>query len=536
MSLYGTMKYRWLLIVLIALLFVQCAKRGTPTGGIKDEIPPVMLKANPPLLATGFNEKRIRLYFDEYIKLNDIRKQLIVSPPIKEGGYSVSPMSGASKYIQIDIKDTLDLNTTYGFNFGKSVVDNNEGNPYPYFQYVFSTGDYIDSLSVSGEITDAIKRQPDSFVSIMLFAIDSTYTDSVIYKQPPTYITNTLDSNTTFKVNHVKAGQYLLIALKDMANNYKFDQNIDKIAFYHRPIELPKDSVFAVMNLFQEERDFKTSRPFVISKNRIGFGFQGRSDSLNVTLTTPMASDFKSITTFDQTTDTLYYWFRDIENDSLNFEVNKKTFTLKMSNKESDSLTLSFSPKGNLPLSESLFLKSNTPLVSKNDSLMSILDQDSIPVSFSTTLLDNRLDLKFNFEVVPNEKYSVQLLPEAVTDFFGSVNDTLQFGITTKSRADYGAIRLRVSNIPSLPFIIQLTNQKEEVVREQIVSEEQGEYAFENLTPSKYYVRVILDKNNNGRWDSGSFLSRTSPEPVYHYPPLLDVRANWDLQETFILN
>ncbi|MDG1760636.1 MAG: Ig-like domain-containing protein [Flavobacteriaceae bacterium] len=521
---------------MITLTLVQCAKRGTPTGGIKDEIPPVLLKSNPPLLATGFNAKRIRLHFDEFIKLKDIRKQLIVSPPIQEGGYSILPMSGASKYIQIDIKDTLEPNTTYAFNFGQSVVDNNEGNPFPYFRYVFSTGDYIDSLFVTGEITDALKRQPESFVSVMLFAIDSTYSDSVIYKQPPAYLTNTLDSSAAFRISNVKAGKYLLAALKDVANNYTFDQNIDKIAFYPTPIELPQDSLVESLTLFQEETNFRATRPFVISKNRIGFGFRGRSDSLDIKLTTPMSSDFESILTADEKTDTLYYWFRDIENDSLVFSVNKKDYTLKLNTKEPDSLSLSVSPKGTLPLSESLFIKSNTPLVAKNDSLITILNQDSIPVSFSAKLLENHLDLKFDFEVVPNEKYRIELLPNALTDFFGSTNDTLQFGISTKSRADYGAIRLRVGNPPSFPFIIQLTNEKEEVVREQIIYEERGEYSFENLTPSKYYVRVIIDENNNGKWDTGSFLSRTFPEPVFHYAPLLDVRANWDLQETFILD
>ena len=324
------MKHPWILIVIVTITFVQCAKRATPTGGIKDEIPPVLLRSNPPLLATGFNEKRIRLHFDEYIKLKDIRKQLIVSPPIKECGYNVLLMSGASKYIQIDIKDTLEPNTTYAFNFGQSVVDNNEGNPFPYLRYVFSTVDYIDSLSVSGEITDALKRQPESFVSVMLFAIDSAYTDSVIYKQPPAYLTNTLDSSATFKINNVKAGKYLLVALKDVANNYTFDQNIDKIAFYPTSIELPKDSVIGSLALFQEETNFKASRPFVVSKNRIGFVFRGRSDSLDIKLTSPMTDDFESVLTADEKSDTLYYWFRYIKNDSLVFNVNKKDYTPKI--------------------------------------------------------------------------------------------------------------------------------------------------------------------------------------------------------------
>jgi hypothetical protein len=139
-------KTNFLLICLISILITQCAKRGIPEGGPKDETPPFLIKAEPKQNSVNFKEKRIRLYFNEYIKLNDFRKQLVVSPPIDKGLYSISPQSGASKYIQIDINDTLPKHTTYVFNFGQSVVDNNEGNPLPFFKYVFSTGKYIDSV------------------------------------------------------------------------------------------------------------------------------------------------------------------------------------------------------------------------------------------------------------------------------------------------------------------------------------------------------------------------------------------------------
>ena len=167
--------------VFFCLFFTQCAKRGFPEGGPKDENPPMLINAIPKENSANFNENRIRLYFDEYIKLDDFRKQLVVSPPIKKSSYSISPQSGASKYIQIDINEDLSKNTTYVFNFGQSIVDNNEGNILPFFKYVFSTGKYIDSLKISGNIKNAFKRNSDKFISTLLYQIDENYLIPHIY-------------------------------------------------------------------------------------------------------------------------------------------------------------------------------------------------------------------------------------------------------------------------------------------------------------------------------------------------------------------
>jgi hypothetical protein len=153
------------------------------------------------------------------VKLKNLNKQLIVSPPMKYNP-EVSPMT-PSKIINIKIKDTLQENTTYSFNFGQSIEDNNEGNPYNQFKYIFSTGSYIDSLKVSGTIKDALNKKEDSFVSVMLYEANSKFNDSMVYKSVPRYITNTLDSLKTFKIENVKAGKYLLVAMKDANSNNK---------------------------------------------------------------------------------------------------------------------------------------------------------------------------------------------------------------------------------------------------------------------------------------------------------------------------
>ena len=149
-------QYRYILI-LLAVLMVGCAKRGNITGGLTDTIPPVLKQSIPKNFSTGFNGNEVKLFFDEYVKLKDVNKQLVVSPPMNTPP-TITP-TNASKYITIKIKDTLQPNTTYSFNFGQSIQDNNEGNPYPQFKYVFSTGTYIDSLSVNGTISDALEKK-----------------------------------------------------------------------------------------------------------------------------------------------------------------------------------------------------------------------------------------------------------------------------------------------------------------------------------------------------------------------------------------
>ena len=135
------MKHRLLyipIVLLFLLSFTDCAKKGSPSGGIKDSIPPVIVKSNPENYSINFSENEIRIYFDEYIKLKDLQKELIVSPPLKYPP-TITPLS-TSKVLKIKIDDTLKENTTYSFNFGNSIVDNNEENAFKYFKYVFSTG------------------------------------------------------------------------------------------------------------------------------------------------------------------------------------------------------------------------------------------------------------------------------------------------------------------------------------------------------------------------------------------------------------
>lgn len=527
------------LFLFLFLTLLNCAKRGSPTGGEKDIIPPKMISAEPDTSSTNFKEKRIRIYFDEYIKLKDIQKQLIISPPMKTTP-QIMPQGNASKYIDIKISDTLKENTTYVFNFGQSIVDNNEENPYSFFKYVFSTGDYVDSLTVDGYVTDAIQKKPDDFVSVLLYEIDSTYTDSIIYKKLPTYISNTLDSTSSFQISNIKAGKYMLIGLKDNSGTNTYAPKADKIAFISDFIEVPTDSVYR-LNLFKENSYYRTARPELAAKNRIIFGYEGYGDSIKIDLLYPTPPpDYKYRVLKDKEKDTLHYWFAGIEADSLIFQITnppvmvKDTFTVRTKELYNDTLTLSPAKKGN-PFKEPFAISANTPITGITKEKISVLDKDSLPVDFNPDIDEKENLLYLKWEVLPNEKYQVTLLPEAIENMFGEHNDTLSYSLNTKSFADYGNLRITLRNADSFPAIIQLTTEKGEVKDEVYAIEEQDHYDFNYIAPGKYLLRVIFDENGNRKWDTGNYLDKIQPERVSHFPEVLDIKANWDMEQEFIL-
>ncbi|WP_298419324.1 Ig-like domain-containing protein [uncultured Kordia sp.] len=536
------MKHRLLFFSIAALLFlslINCAKRGVPSGGDPDTEPPKMVKSQPEEFTTNFDQKRIRIYFNEYIKVKDIRKQLIISPPIKEGGYTVYPQSGASKYIDIQITDTLQKNTTYSFNFGQSIVDNNEENPYEYFKYVFSTGDYIDSLEVGGAIKDALDKNPETFVSVMLYEIDSTYNDSTIYKKVPTYITNTLDSVSDFKLSNLRAGTYKLVAMKDVANNYLFNPKTDKIGYVEEEVTVPTDSLYTI-TLFKEIPAFKATRPAQISKEMIAFGYEGKSKDMKIDLVSKVSDSFRYKITQDPKKDTLRYWFKHLtpKTDSLIFNVSKgtyaKEFTVKLKDLEGDSLQLKTSHRGGIPLNADFSISANTPIVAIDKNIISIQNKDSVAVEFTSKFNEekNRLDILFDKE--ESQRYTVTMMPKTITDFYEEANDTLNYTLTTKAKTEYANIKLTLQNAKEYPLIIQIVTDKLEVIAEKYITEPKPTYDFLNIEPQNIFIRAIFDTNKNGKWDTGNFLKNIQPERVAYIQKKIELRANWDWDETFI--
>ncbi|MGL2962517.1 Ig-like domain-containing protein [Flavobacterium sp. RSB2_4_14] len=522
-----------LLSFVFVLALVSCAKRGSITGGDKDTIAPVLMASFPKNFSTNFNGKEIKLVFNEYVKLKNLNKQLIVSPPFKKQP-EVLPLN-ASKTLTIKLKDTLLPNTTYSFNFGQSIEDNNEGNPYSQFKYVFSTGSYIDSLALNVKIKDALEKKVDNFVSVMLYEINEKFNDSTIYKESPRYVTNTLDSLQLVKIENIKAGKYLLVALKDNGNN-KFDPKSDKIGFQKNYISVPNDTIFEV-ELFKEELPLKIVKPTQASKNRLLMGYEGKPKNVKVSVKNG-SEIIPSVITQMPKKDSLQIWFKPIKVDSLNVSVQKesynKEFTVKIKDQKKDTLSINTDFNGNLPLREKFALNSSIPLVKVDKSKISIRNKDSLVVDFTTAYDDFNQKLYLDFKREPLEKYTISLLPSALTDFYENVNDTLNYAVATKNSSDYGNLKVILENVKKFPIIVELTD-KDGKVKATEYSEKNNVIEFLALEPNKYTLRIIYDDNKNGVWDTGSFMEKRQTEEVIYFPKEIDVRSNWDVEQPFNL-
>lgn len=528
-----------LLVVLLLLGMVQCAKKGMPEGGPEDEDPPEFVRASPENFSTNFNRDEIRIFFNEYIKLQNPQQQIIISPPMNPKP-SIMPMGSARKDVKIEIFDTLQENTTYTINFGKSIVDNNEGNELPYFKYVFSTGDFLDSLSVTGTVSDANLKEPKESVSVFLYEIDTAFSDSSVYKQTPRYVTYSHDSLHTFELENLKEGTYQLVAIIDNNDNYNYNPKSEKIGFIEEHITLPTDSTFH-LKLYKEKLAFEPKRPKYYKGQQILIGYEGTAmlDSIEVNLLNNQPPDYQSRIIKDAETDTLYYWYNPIpETDSLSLEVvspgRRDTLAVKTAELERDSLTVTTEPSGNIEFNQNFKFKGNTPLVDREENLIRVLDKDSAEVNFSTELRRNQNELVLFFDREENNSYDIQALPGALTDMFGDSNDTINQKITTKPYSDYGSVILRLQNVEDFPIITQLTGVDGEVKAEQF-SEGETNFNFRFLTPGKYLIRVIYDENGNQQWDTGDYLEKRQPEEIKYYRDTIEVRSNWDLNETFIL-
>ncbi|OJH11152.1 hypothetical protein FPG87_11945 [Flavobacterium psychrophilum] len=530
-------KFRTLIIVFCTLLFaVSCAKRGTITGGDKDITPPKIISSFPENFATNFSKNTIKITFDEYIKVKDLQKNLIVSPPMKSP-IIVLPQGSASKYITIKIADTLKQNTTYSFNFGKSIVDYNEGNPYQQLKYVFSTGPFLDSLSIEGIVKDSYEKNTDKSVNVMLYEVDQKYNDSIVYKETPRYITNTGDSLKSFKLENIKAGKYKLIALKETGENYKFDPNKDKIGFYNQIISVPDKSVFE-LELFKEELIFKAKKPSQASGNRVIVGYQGKVRNLKIEAKRNQNVIKTRVTKFEGK-DSIQVWFLPIKNDSIQLNIEnekyKKDYMVKLKNQHQDSLKLSPKQTGTISFRENFAIATKTPLDKFDLTKMILTKKDSSKVVFKTKYDEFNQNFEVLFTKEPEEKYTFSLLPNAIEDYLGQKNDSLTFRFSTSALADYGNLKVNLKNPKSFPLIIELTDKNGKIIASEY-SEKNPIVEFFLLDPQKYLVRVVYDQNKNKQRDTGSYSAGSQPEEVVHYPSEIDIRANWDVNQDFDLS
>jgi uncharacterized protein (DUF2141 family) len=517
------------------LILVSCAQIRPLTGGEKDIEPPNELESTPINGATNFIEKTIVVEFDEFIKLTNVTSQLIVSPLMETP--PVIMVKG--KKLVIKLQSDLSENTTYSLNFGNAITDITESNIFPNYKYVFSTGPIIDSLSYSGTVLNAFDLSKKESIYVLLY---DQFEDSIPLKELPRYVALT-DKEGKYSITNIAQGEYKFFAIKDINSNYLFDLPNEEIAFMDETIFIDSISSENTIHLFEEESELQFLKK---AENKIF----GKIDiQLNLPakdlIITPLEQSFDKqwyIEDRNTTGDILTLWLLVKDTfDNLEIEIkdgNEVIDTANVRILQSDefadtTLLISTNIKSSFDLNQNLIIELPRPLIGyQSDSILFYEDSVLIAVKNIQMIEVTKLELVYDFK--EDKEYDLFIPPGTFEDIFGLKNDTIYSKFKTKKEADYGIINLTVAPSFSENYIIQLF-QKEKLIQETYLKDS-AEVQYKYLIPGDYELKLIIDNNNNQKWNTGNYIEGLQPEKVIYYEKEIKIRANWDNDISWTVN
>lgn len=589
------------LMLLAAFLLGSCARMGQPDGGWYDETPPRIMGAAPADKGTNVKNRKISIFFDEFIQIENATEKVVVSPPQLETPEIVA----SGKRIRIELLDSLKPNTTYTIDFSDAITDNNEDNPLGNYTYSFSTGDAIDTLEVSGKVLQAKDLEP---VKGILVGLYSDLSDTAFTTKPMLRVSRT-DGSGRFVIKGVAPGTYRVYALQDADGNYLFNQKSEMLAFSQEKIVpsfkpdvrqdttwidslriksidrvgythfLPDDIVLRAFNEVMTDRYFLKAERREPESFTLFYSYGGEMPQVRGL---NFQSDDAFIIESTEKQDTITYWLKDTA------LVNQDTLRVELTYHMTDSLGKLVEQIDTLDILSRISHEKRQKDLERErkewqkkqdrakkrgepyDSIMppkalaigvkapSELDPDkNIPFTFNTPLasvdtaaihLYSKHDtlwynapLEFNHvrgreyelrgEWRPDIEYSLEIDSAAFVDIYGKVSPPFKQGFKVKSFDDYGTLLLNIPTMTDTTIVVQLLDAGDKIIKE--VTTNQGVAEFYYVSPSTYYVRMYIDSNRNGEWDTGLYSANRQPETVYYFPKEIEIRAKWDFTETW---
>jgi uncharacterized protein (DUF2141 family) len=525
--------------ILPTMLFViySCAQIVTPTGGPKDINPPRAIKYIPDSAAINFTSKSIAITFDEFIQLKEFQKEFTISPPM-----DIQPeVKEKGKMLMIELREAPKKNTTYTLNFGNAIKDINEENTKPDFQYIFSTGDHIDTLKMSGIVKNAFDQKTEKGILVMLY---ESLEDSVPYKKRPSYFAKT-NADGSYKITNIRPGTYKAFALKEENGNFKYDSPSENIAFSDTLIKIFRNTKLNFQLFKEEPKQQRLLRNFVQGYGCIFLAYAKSVDSISYKPMNKATKTETFITEFNKGRDTVRVWFPSFGNDSLHFKViasenivdTIKICTClfdkgKVGKGEVFKLNTSTNATQKFDISKGLELKFNHPINISASKLKEVyLTSNSTKVNYTNT---NSFELSkrhflFRFPMVQDSSYKLFISPGTFTDIFGMKNDTIKVAFKTQEDKYFGTFKLTVKMKYRIKYILQLMNEKGEIYN--YASSAAGVFMYTYLPPGSYKLRVIYDRTGDDIWTTGNYLENKRPETVIYYPSAITIRSNWDLEQ-----
>lgn len=532
---------RFLFLVFISFLLASCARVGSPVGGAKDSIPPQVTGSNidSPRINVPRDIRELRIDFDEYIVLKDINKQLIISPPLQKIT-KILPSGMGNKYVLIKWADTLQANTTYNFNFGNAIVDNNEGNALTYYNFAFSTGEKIDSLYISGELKSLFKEKDKKEEEGSLVVGLYQEKDSMNYRQKPYYITKA-DPDGYYELNYLAPGNYHILAFEDSNANSVYDFGKEKVGFLKEKITLNKSVSGLNIDLYPSKKPLK----YVEMKEIAGgilMTFEGNPADVKIVSLNEKLKDYK-ITHLPKS-DSATIWFNATEqnigitsNENLKFSydagIKKDTVSLFYRYNAKNEMSIA-NNCGNLLAPKQDFVVTSNYLVDKIQPEKWILVSDSLKQDFTAEISKkNPFEIHIQSDFKEGKKYSLTIPKETASSYYETLKKSYRFDFEADKIENYGDLSVILENEPKNKFWIQMVNENGTVAYSQYGLEKN--INFKSLKPGKYDLRIMVDENENGIWDYADFAENIFAEPVYLLDKKIEIRPLWEIRETWIL-
>lgn len=582
----------YIFIIIAAAVMYSCANIGNPSGGPIDKTPPIFMRSNPTPNAVNVKDRKIEIFFDEIVTLKDPSTKIIVSPAQTE----MPRMSALGRKVTVELVDSLLPNTTYTIDFSNSIQDNNEGNAIDNFAFAFSTGSVIDSMRVSGYVLDSRTLEPMQSVVVGLQSnlADSAFHKEKLQRvaltndrgqftirnvSPGSYHIFALkDLDRDYKFGNPTEDIAFLdsiivpsIGSREAADTVYNDLNeIDTIMRATRPAYFPND---ILLSMFNEDRKSQyLANNLRVDSTRISLTFAAASDtlpSLSIVGRNDVPDQWYTLER-SQTNDTLTYWIRPPHlvsadtlmvattylrtdtasnlswgTDTLKFTFQRQKAKKKKKNEETDSLEqirfMELHPlaNGTQEVYAPLLLQTGTPIERysreafhlqrklQNDTTFYPAEIKSIALRDSTL---SRRDLMLKVDWEPGAAYKLAVDSLAMTDIYGLQTKPLKVDFNVRKMEEYGNI---VFNIPAVrdSAIVELLDGTDKVVLHTPVKNHRAELL--NLLPGKYYARLFIDRNGNGKYDTGNYDMHLHPEETVYYPGAINLKKNWDVEQTW---
>lgn len=582
----------YIFIIIAAAVMYSCANIGNPSGGPIDKTPPIFMRSNPTPNAVNVKDRKIEIFFDEIVSLKDPSTKIIVSPAQTE----MPRMSALGRKVTVELVDSLLPNTTYTIDFSNSIQDNNEGNAIDNFAFAFSTGSVIDSMRVSGYVLDSRTLEPMQSVVVGLQSnlVDSAFHKEKLQRvaltndrgqftirnvSPGSYHIFALkDLDRDYKFGNPTEDIAFLdsiivpsIGSREAADTVYNDLNeIDTIMRATRPAYFPND---ILLSMFNEDRKSQyLANNLRVDSTRISLTFAAASDtlpSLSIVGRNDVPDQWYTLER-SQTNDTLTYWIRPPHlvsadtlmvattylrtdtasnlswgTDTLKFTFQRQKAKKKKKNEETDSLEqirfMELHPlaNGTQEVYAPLLLQTGTPIERysreafhlqrklQNDTTFYPAEIKSIALRDSTL---SRRDLMLKVDWEPGAAYTLAVDSLAMTDIYGLQTKPLKVDFNVRKMEEYGNI---VFNIPAVrdSAIVELLDGTEKIVLRAPVKSHRAELL--NLLPGKYYARLFIDRNGNGKYDTGNYDMHLQPEETVYYPGAINLKKNWDVEQTW---